>query len=271
MKYILRYGKLLLPILLSIVLGALTACGGGTTPNSPSNPKIVQGTNWMGYTIVVYQFLDTTPTPTPTTPNLSVQGTLQVGKSVSCTRNGKRVTGQISHWVGVGGALPPVDSILDQAGVTYKCDKGVLTLFVWTETAPQSPPVPLGDKFPIAPGDSVTIQITEAVGNTQAVITNQGKWQTKVNFAVAANARSVEWEAEYTTANQPQNMPAFGTLNFSNCTYMVGTAKYSLGSPGTGHLVERSDLYQGSGGVVSGPQLAVTNPIAGNTFSVTAK
>jgi len=125
---------------------------------------------------------------------------------------GATTTGADATWVGIGGVS---GTDLIQAGTQATVSGGTVSYEAWTEMLPDSSRTVSLD---VAPGDSVTVSITEQTGGEwlikMANNTTQATYQRTVRYA--SSRSSAEWIQEAPSAGRGIiPLDDFGTLRFT--------------------------------------------------------
>jgi hypothetical protein len=208
--------------------------------------------NWAGYAV------------TPGSGITAVSGTFSVPAA------GELPPGFAASWAGIGGFS---SSDLIQAGVSENDAVGGALLGgqynAWYEILPASetPISGCSGNVPscaVNPGDKVTVNISNAGGNTWDIsLVDAGNWSWSISLNYASSGSSAEWIQEAPTLAVVQTLPAdVGTVSFgptSNYTQGGSTHTIAAGNP---TLINESPV-----GIVN---LATTSPLAsdGQSFNV---
>lgn len=228
---------------------------------------------WGGY---ITSF--TNPQNTP----ISVSGAWTV-PSVTCTRNGKPITGYFYVWDGLGG-YPDPSRYLEQIGTTSQCNNGKAIYWAWYELVPSQPhPVPItnGANYPVSAGDAMRADVTEQ-GSGYFVLrifddTKGTAWggtgvYTKIWIDHSSNAipQTGEWIVEH-AANGSLPFPKFNhDIVFTKCYWVQNGPQQPLN---TGSNLIRATIYTVGPGNPPSPVLPpkeLTNDVQqdGTDFSV---
>jgi hypothetical protein len=263
-------------ILIPVVLSALAAvalpasASAGTKGVTPATDEL-----WAGY-FANYN------NPDPNTDPMAVSGSWNVPK-VSCTSNGKPITGQAAAWVGLGGddAQFPGNN-LEQIGTDSQCNKGIAHYWAWleapsayttvirlnsTDTIPPAtgePGVDCKGKAPVSAGD-----------NMEATVTDQGFgqfafqiWDTTKGWYCPAlwedsNANAVPDTAEWVVEDvYALNFPQFKNVSFIGCDWTQNANTTPLFEAST---ITQLDIYNQSLGVT---KATTSNEISPESFLV---
>jgi len=182
--------------------------------------------NWAGY-IINYT------NPDPNNDPLGASGAWNVPQ-VSCTKNGKAISGQVAAWVGLGGAT--TGNTLEQIGTTSQCTNGSATYWAWYEFPPAAPVhintqtttnANCKGKSPIAPGDDMQADVVDQGFGQFAlqIWDNTKNWYCPVlwiNQNSNAVPQTAEWIVEDPFNNKGQQMtwPQFQNgVAFIACTW----------------------------------------------------
>lgn len=191
--------------------------------------------NWAGY-FMEYQ------NPDPNTDPLGVNGAWIVPR-VTCTENGKAISGEVPTWIGLGGALG--DNDLEQIGTDSQCVNGQATYWAWYEFPPAAAvrintQISHNDgnckgKSPISPGDNMRADVVDqGFGQFALQLWDYTKnWYCPVlwiNQAASAVPLTAEWIVENRVVkNVQQTWPQFKSgVAFLDCLWMQDNKTFSL-------------------------------------------
>ena len=208
--------------------------------------------NWAGYAV------------TPGSGITAVSGTFTVPAA------GELPPGFAASWAGIGGFST---SDLIQAGVSENDAVGGALLGgqynAWYEILPASetPISGCSGNVPscaVNPGDKVTVNISNAGGNTWKIsLVDAGNWSWSISLNYASTESSAEWIQEAPTLAVVQTLPAdVGTVSFGpTSTYTQAGSTHTIAT-GNPTLINESPV-----GIVN---LATTSALAadGQSFNV---
>lgn len=216
----------------SVVAWLPTVAHAQTTITNKTSP------NWAGY-IINYT------NPDPNNDPLGASGAWNVPK-ISCTENGKAISGKVAAWVGLGGVTN--GNAFEQLGTTSQCANGKATYYAWYEFPPAAP-VKINTtktqhascvgKSPIAAGDDMQADVVDqGFGQFALQIWDTTKnWYCPVlwiNQSSSAVPQTAEWIVEDPLDKTSQGLkqetwPQFKNgVSFIACTWMQNGATNPL-------------------------------------------
>jgi hypothetical protein len=187
----------------------------------PLRADTVDSLNWSGYVV------------TPSAPVTAVSGSFTVPTA------GLVPPGFAATWAGIGGFVTgSVDLI--QAGVEEQSLPGNPVLgpqyYAWYELLP-GPETPIsncaGDpNCTVAPGDQVSVNISEGSGSTWNISINDGqKWSWSIPVQYQSSKSSAEWILEAPTLVAQTLMAPVGTVHFGPTSTFNGGETIAQGNP----------------------------------------
>lgn len=230
--------RILVPAATSL---ALLVPGAAWVPTAAqARTTITYDTNdsWAGYFI---HYVNSDPNTDP----LGVNGAWIVPK-VTCTENGKGISGEVGTWIGLGGvdAVYPGND-LEQIGTDSQCINGKATYWAWYEFPP-APAVHINTQFshndgnckgktPISPGDNMRADVVDqGFGQFAMQLWDYTKnWYCPVlwiNQASSAVPQTAEWIVENRVVNNvQQTWPQFkNNVAFIDCIWVQNGVTSSL-------------------------------------------
>lgn len=116
-----------------------------------ATPPNITNSDWSGYSVSF--------------PNAQASDVIGVTgnwtvPSVTCTKNGSPISGEVAVWDGLGGANST--NTLEQIGTNSQCINGKAKYWAWYEFPPAAAVhITQNGKYPISPGDAMRADVTD--------------------------------------------------------------------------------------------------------------
>jgi hypothetical protein len=246
-----------------IVPGILSAQSAFASEAAPACLFNCQTTTFGGYSI---KFVN----PDPQNDPLGASGSWNV-PAVSCTKNGKAISGQVASWVGLGGVVG--NNTLEQTGTDSQCTNGTVSYWPWYEftgrAASAGGPNPVNittatnGKDKVSSGDSMSADVVEqGPGYFVTQLWDHSKgwyydWIWQTSSSSTNLPQTADWVVENPGAAVP--LPKFTpSVLFQNCYWAKDAAQKQLRA---GSNVTEYQLYS------NGARQATTSAIGADNMS----